>query len=136
MTPIYDIYTMPTITYPLASNKGGSTRYLGNRKLNNDEYAEISIHSVDNTEANKLHNFWKTDCINGKIPFKIALPIFGRLANGNIPNALVKFIDDLQMNKQGKHWTSSIKVKVIETYEATELYPSEELYPSDTLYPI
>jgi len=109
--PVYDPSIYPTIQHPFENEKESTKKYLGNRAITGETYAILDIFIINNTEAKTLYDFWKDDCNYGTTPFLAPLPLFGE--DYELPNILLKFIDNINMKKIDTHWNSSVKTKVI-----------------------
>lgn len=117
MTPIYDMNVLPTITKSFSSSQEATKKYLGKRAITGQEYANISLFSVDNAQTKALKQFWRDDCNYGMLPFLAPLTMNGVEVNRDLPNALCQFTDEFSIDKQDIHWTGTIKLKVLEYSE-------------------
>jgi len=110
---VYDETILPCITFPLDNTHEKSKRYLGNKALSGEIYANINLLPKNDTEMKALYDFWKDDCNYGLNPFLIPLPIFGRTGDLEYPCLQVKFVEEIKSVKVDLHWTVKIKLKVL-----------------------
>jgi hypothetical protein len=111
--PIYDFLLLPIIKHPFNNINEKSKQYLGNREIYGDNYVNISLHIKDNDEAERLYDFWETECDNGTLPFLIPIPVNGEEYDRDTPNTTAKFIGEIKMQKVGFHWESSFRLEIL-----------------------
>lgn len=111
--PIYDIATLPCITYPMDNVIEETKRYLGRYASTGTTSAGLNVIPSSDAQAKALYDFWRVTCNNGLEPFLIPLPLFGStVANPATPSILVKFKGALSMSKQDIAWTCKFDVEV------------------------
>lgn len=112
-TPIYDVSTLPCITYPMENKVEQTRKYLGGYAITGRTTATINVMAKSNAEEKALYDFWRTDCNYGLEPFLIPIPLFGdEVISPQAPTLLVKFKSDLKSTKESGRWKSSFEVEV------------------------
>jgi hypothetical protein len=108
--PIYDQTVLPCVTFPMVNTRAKTTRYLGQRAITGDIYAELNMVGEDNQQVKALDDFWKNECNYGLEPFLIRLPVFGRSTDVDI---LVTFSNDIKDTRNVTRWDLKRKIKVL-----------------------
>lgn len=115
--PIYDINTMPCITYPMKNTQVQTKKYLGGKARTQQVDIVINIMAKSDAEMLALYTFWKTECNYGLEPFLLPLPIFGETFNPAAPHILAKFNGDISVDKTGAVWEASMNILVLGTID-------------------
>jgi len=115
--PIYNIDTLPTITFPMKNTHVSTKKYLGGRAVTGEVEININLIANSNIELKALYDFWLTDCNYGLEPFVIPLPLFGSEPSLTNPTLLVKFISDIETEKVSSIWRANLKLEVFGTLD-------------------
>ena len=110
--PIYDITTLPCISYPMENTAQKSKKYQGGYALTGNTKASVSLIAKNDTEMLALYDFWKTDCNFGLEPFLMPIPVFGNTQDLYLPSLLVLFKSDLKATKNSSNWTIKMDLEI------------------------
>lgn len=111
--PVYNIETMPVITYPLVCTQEETKKYLGNIAITGAVFSDVNTVSVSDEQQNNLFTFWRDTCNYGTEPFMIPLPLFGEMIGEEYPALFVKFIGGVKSTKKSSLWENKFKLEVI-----------------------
>lgn len=113
--PEFDKTTFSFVTYPVVDVHEKSKRYLGYKARSGDKYFNIELKSNDGITSamtQAFYDFWKVDCKYGTSPFLIALPWMGSAHDNTLPNALVRFSEDIS-SSMNINWSSRHKLSIV-----------------------
>jgi hypothetical protein len=126
--PFYDETVLPKIKIPISSSIGASERYLGATAQVSEVYVDISTHSSTTETVDALQSFWEVDCNFGLNEFDIMLPTFGHYTK-----YVAKFVGDLTDSKNGTVWDTTIKLKILGSYNSIYIIDDAGNYVVDDM---
>lgn len=112
--PVYDIDTLPFISYPIKLKKGKSKKFLGGQAITGSTIISLTLLSKNDTQQKAFYDFWETECNSGTEPFLISFPLFGNTFDVYHPDLLVRFKSDYIADKENcSKWRQTIELELI-----------------------